>query len=437
MLLEPGLPEPIKCGRSTNGGASWTALQNWIGTVADGYRDVDLVVTQGYAFVAYIYANQVRVRRHSSITGFADSVRTVFTGTATDSCYDVAITSDVDEYPTAWWLYVTALIGSTVYAKRSTTLGLTWTNYATIGTNAIGRVDIAYAPFSTNTELFVAYHRNNDSLYVVRNIDYGDSLDWLTPQNTGVSRKNSSANAWPSVAAMADTAIIVYEYNYGPSDNDVHYVISTNDGSTWTQGTVFSATTNEDYPNITGRSGAGWAVVCVYDVGSTCNIRFRQSTRYSSPSFTNTADIADSIARFNVGPAIEYYDLPSPRYGIVYVSFRPYEWAWFDYNNVGIVEEVANNQTFSKTIAINCFPNPSVSPKIELEILKPSTVSLKIYDINGNIVRNLINKNLNAGKTVVVWDGKDDNGTKVAQGIYFVKLSTESKSAMTKVIKLQ
>lgn len=421
--------------RSTNGGASWTATQSWTTTVADAYRDIDLAVAKGFLFVADIIGNSVRVRRSPTSTGYYDSTRTVFTGTTADSCYDIAITSDVDEWPDEWWPYLAARIGGNVYAARSSNEGLTWDNQATIGTNAIGRIDICFAQGANVTDLYVPFFRANDSLYIARNTNFGSSAYWVAPANTGGTRKNASANAWPSVAAYGDTAMIVYEYNYASGDNDIYRMLTINGGVNWSGGYIFTSTTNEGYPNITGRKGKGWAAACIIGLGLTCNVRFRNSLPpYASPSFINNADLADTVARYNVCPAIEYYDLPATRWGVVYSSYQPYEWAWFDYNRTGI-QEVPNNKIMTSYL-LNCFPNPSRNPKIEFEIPVAGKVTVGIYDIKGSIVRNLINERLQPGKRTIQWDGKDNQGNTTAQGVYFVKLTTQTGAEIKKLLML-
>lgn len=419
--------------RSVDGGATWSLTRAWSSTTGDAYRDIDLTVAKGFFFVTDVYGNTVRVRRYLTSTGNYDSTRTVFTGTASDSCYDVAITSDVDQYPSNWWSYLVARIGNNIYAKRSLNQGLTWDNEATIGTNAIGRIDICFAQSSGASDLYVPFFKANDSLYVARNTSLGGSGSWQTPVNTGRQKNGIYANAWPSVAAFGDTAIILYEYYYNP-DVDIRYVLSSNSGVTWDYGTVFASAVDERYPNVTGRKGKGWAAVCVYDVSNTCNIRFRNAVSYSTPSFTNTANLADTIARYNVCPAVEYYDLPNPRWGVVYSTFSPYEWAWFDYNRTGIQEIPHNNIT--TTYYLNCYPNPSRNPKIEFEIPYKNYVNVGIYDASGRIVKTLIDNTLTAGRRTIAWDRKDEQGKYVSQGIYFVKLTTETGNAIKKLLTL-
>jgi flagellar hook assembly protein FlgD len=47
---------------------------------------------------------------------------------------------------------------------------------------------------------------------------------------------------------------------------------------------------------------------------------------------------------------------------------------------------------------------------------------LKIYNIQGQEVRTLVNSYFGAGYYDAVWDGKDEAGSQVASGIYIYRL---------------
>jgi len=69
------------------------------------------------------------------------------------------------------------------------------------------------------------------------------------------------------------------------------------------------------------------------------------------------------------------------------------------------------------------YPNPfNPSTLISYQLPKTSKVILKIYSINGQLVKTLINEFQNAGKYTVKWDGKDRNGKMIPSGIYIYSL---------------
>jgi len=73
---------------------------------------------------------------------------------------------------------------------------------------------------------------------------------------------------------------------------------------------------------------------------------------------------------------------------------------------------------------LNNYPNPfNPTTKIAFEIPQSENVSLKIYNINGELIRTVTNENLPAGYFEKVWDGKNDFGSEVSSGIYIYRLT--------------
>ena len=65
------------------------------------------------------------------------------------------------------------------------------------------------------------------------------------------------------------------------------------------------------------------------------------------------------------------------------------------------------------------FPNPfNAETMIAYQLPNPGFVSLQIYNINGALVRTLINEEKEAGYYSVSWNGRNNNGRDVASGMY-------------------
>ncbi|MBD3284792.1 T9SS type A sorting domain-containing protein [candidate division WOR-3 bacterium] len=80
-------------------------------------------------------------------------------------------------------------------------------------------------------------------------------------------------------------------------------------------------------------------------------------------------------------------------------------------------------------------PNPFVgSTKVSFAVPHTTKVSLKVYDISGKLVATLVDGNQNPGRHSVAWNGDDNAGRTVAQGIYLVRMEAESFSATKKVV---
>ncbi len=70
------------------------------------------------------------------------------------------------------------------------------------------------------------------------------------------------------------------------------------------------------------------------------------------------------------------------------------------------------------------YPNPfNPQTTIKYQLAQPAEVTLKIFNVLGQQVRTLVNKQQPAGTYSVQWDGADDLGRQVASGIYIFQIS--------------
>ncbi len=87
---------------------------------------------------------------------------------------------------------------------------------------------------------------------------------------------------------------------------------------------------------------------------------------------------------------------------------------------------------------IKIAPNPFKDLcQVRLQIKQQGNVNLKIYDITGREVRNLISTSHEPGSYTYYWNARDDNGRKVANGIYFYQLETPNENFIKKMILVQ
>jgi len=87
---------------------------------------------------------------------------------------------------------------------------------------------------------------------------------------------------------------------------------------------------------------------------------------------------------------------------------------------------------------IGNFPNPfNPETSISFNLKKDSKVSLKIFNIKGQLIRTLINEQLSASPYSVVWNGKNDNGNHVSTGVYLYRLQADTKLSVKKCILLK
>jgi hypothetical protein len=85
----------------------------------------------------------------------------------------------------------------------------------------------------------------------------------------------------------------------------------------------------------------------------------------------------------------------------------------------------------------NVFPNPfNESTVINYSIPEQGDISLKIYDMNGHLIKVLHDGMQPAGNYSVTWNGLGDAGNQISAGMYFVKLNSNSFNQTMKLCKL-
>jgi hypothetical protein len=84
------------------------------------------------------------------------------------------------------------------------------------------------------------------------------------------------------------------------------------------------------------------------------------------------------------------------------------------------------------------YPNPfNPETTISFHIASEGNVKLDIYNVKGQLVTTLIDKNMSAGTHQIVWDGKDGNGSHASSGVYLYRLKTADHQSSRKMILLK
>ena len=68
---------------------------------------------------------------------------------------------------------------------------------------------------------------------------------------------------------------------------------------------------------------------------------------------------------------------------------------------------------------------------------QPGTVKLHVFDLSGRLVTTLVNEAMPAGEHSVRWDGRAQDGGRVAAGVYFFALEANGQRAVQKVTVLK
>ena len=104
-----------------------------------------------------------------------------------------------------------------------------------------------------------------------------------------------------------------------------------------------------------------------------------------------------------------------------------------DYSLTSVEESLPAEQGFR----VNVFPNPSrAHMTFRFELVRPvSTMRLEIFDMQGRKVRTLAgDRQYPGGGHEIRWNGKDEGGRNVANGIYFYRLVAGASAASGKLM---
>lgn len=101
-------------------------------------------------------------------------------------------------------------------------------------------------------------------------------------------------------------------------------------------------------------------------------------------------------------------------------------------------EEAQNPQKEQIVLKIKNRPNPFNPDTHIFYILKNSAnVKLTVYNIQGQLVRSLVNEYQPAGDYSIYWDGCNQNGERVVSGLYIYQITAGSESISQQMIMMK
>ena len=84
------------------------------------------------------------------------------------------------------------------------------------------------------------------------------------------------------------------------------------------------------------------------------------------------------------------------------------------------------------------FPNPfNPETTIRFSLGKDANVEISIYNIRGQLVKQLVNEEYAAGLHDIIWNGTDTHGRGVASGVYFYRFITPESSQVNRMILMK
>jgi len=300
----------------------------------------------------------------------------------------------------------------------------------------LGQVPAVFAYGDTVVYYFTAFDRaespnrgqSDEYSFIVGFEDFESGLDnWVTsPQGWGLDKASAhsgsySINDSPNTSPYPANRNVTIATNFGLDlSNTEHAALKF-----WTK--VFLEINHDfGYIEVSDNGGQSWT-----QVGSALNgfIGIWTQHQVSLSNYCGSGN-TDVRIRFrmtsdaNQGP-------PVP--------------GWF-IDDVQIIEGLNVTRLSENTAAIipdhfaldQNYPNPfNPTTTIRFDLPTSGFVTLKIYNIRGELVRTLIQTRKNAGSHVIQWDGKDDIGKSLSSGVYFYKLSMNDFNATRKLLLIK
>ncbi|MEZ4689469.1 MAG: T9SS type A sorting domain-containing protein [Ignavibacteria bacterium] len=168
-------------------------------------------------------------------------------------------------------------------------------------------------------------------------------------------------------------------------------------------------------------------------------------------SYLGAVEYPDSVTPYYIDLQVNKYDCgaePDPQSELYPVRYMVKAVDKFDWESVpsdfvqaigitGSKEEEDNFQVTSNIPSeynvFQNYPNPfNPVTKIKYEIPVNGNVSIKIFDINGRLIKTLLNENRNAGGYEIEF-----NGENFSSGVYYYKIESGNYSQVKKMILLK
>jgi hypothetical protein len=172
-------------------------------------------------------------------------------------------------------------------------------------------------------------------------------------------------------------------------------------------------------------------------IGVTCyfgpdGLQFRDSVIIQIPNSLVSFDFSEVIDQSDL--LVYYYSTARDEWNIlnvcheannnIYVKVKEFCYLRFGKVICEDASEILPNNTSKHFDLTQNYPNPfNNSTKIIFRVKRTHYVKLFIYDQLGRLVRKIVNEKKPPGEYVVLWDGKNETGKYVSNGIYYYRLN--------------
>jgi M6 family metalloprotease-like protein len=183
-------------------------------------------------------------------------------------------------------------------------------------------------------------------------------------------------------------------------------------GSQWSQGQLLEEDVswselqrqigNGEWENVYTGAATAWNDGSIrYDSAGTIAVRFR-------------ARVLDTRGKYSMWSSTYYTAMIRPDY-------------------------VGNDGSVENYRLLHNYPNPfNPTTTISFSLGKRESVTLTMFDVAGRPIATLIkNADMSSGTHSSSWDGRDENGSFAASGVYFCRIQTDSFSALRKMVLIR
>ena len=186
-------------------------------------------------------------------------------------------------------------------------------------------------------------------------------------------------------------------------------------------------------PNVTLGPNQYLIIWCDEDsgqVGFHTNFKLSASGEFIALVESDGVTIIDSISFGPQQADISFGRYPDAENEWIFMTPTP--------GNSNIVTSIDDNELIPAEFKISAYPNPfNPSTKISWQSPVGSWQTLKIFDLLGTEIVNLVDEYKSPGKYEVDWNGKNNFGSKVSSGIYFVRIQSNQQFKNLKLMLLK
>ena len=232
---------------------------------------------------------------------------------------------------------------------------------------------------------------------------------------------------------------------------DLFFMVSSDFGGTWT---IVDSTLGGN-PNWTSRmfeitnelNGATSFIAALYYTDCNGNWAFGVGVDNFAIHLADENEIIaiDPYAGWVEAGAVTNVNITLPNDHSSYINTSVELYAGYENLNIPVTfglslntDENDNNIIPLKNALHQNYPNPfNPVTTIPFDIVNTDQIRLSVYNIKGEMVRSLVNSNLDPGSYNIRWNGKTDSGINMPAGMYFIELKGSNFRETGKMIYLK